>query len=155
MTWLLDVNVLIALIDPTHVGHEAAHQWFQRMNGSAWATCPLTENGVIRIVGHPKYPNSAGSPAAVAPIVAGLRDLPGHVFWPDDLSLVASDLVDAALLLTPGQVTDTYLLALAVAKGGRLVTFDRRLSTKAVRGGQAGRYLIDSASPMVPAEQQN
>jgi uncharacterized protein len=41
---------------------------------------PLTENGVIRVVGHPKYPNSAGSPTAVAPFVARLRALPGHVF---------------------------------------------------------------------------
>lgn len=145
MTWLLDVNVLIALIDPTHVAHEAAHRWFQGTNGEAWATCPLTENGVIRIVGHPKYPNSAGSPAAVAPIVAGLRALPGHVFWGDELSLVASDLVDPALIMTPGQVTDTYLLALAVSKGGYLVTFDRRLSTKAVRGGRAGLHVIDAA----------
>lgn len=155
MTWLLDVNVLIALIDPTHVGHEPAHQWFQSVNGSAWATCPLTENGVIRIVGHPKYPNSAGSPAAVAPIVAGLRALPGHVFWPDELSLVASDLVDPALVLTPGQVTDTYLLALAVSNGGRLVTFDRRLSTKAVQGGPSGLHLIDSASPMASIKRQS
>jgi toxin-antitoxin system PIN domain toxin len=145
VTWLLDVNVLIALIDPTHVGHEAAHRWFQGTSGAAWATCPLTENGVIRIVGHPKYPNSAGSPAAVAPIVAELRALPGHVFWGDDLSLVASDLVDPALIMTPAQVTDTYLLALAVSKGGRLVTFDRRLSTKAVRDGRTALQLIDAA----------
>jgi toxin-antitoxin system PIN domain toxin len=147
VTWLLDVNVLIALIDPTHIGHEAAHRWFQATNGAAWATCPITENGVIRIVGHPKYPNSAGSPAAVAPIVARLRSLPGHVFWADNLSLVASDLVDPALLLTAGQVTDTYLLALAVSNGGRLVTFDRRLSIKAVRGGRAGVHLIDTTPP--------
>jgi toxin-antitoxin system PIN domain toxin len=149
VTWLLDVNVLIALIDPTHIGHDAAHQWFQGTNGAAWATCPITENGVLRIVGHPKYPNSAGSPAVVAPIVARLRALPGHVFWSDSLSLVASELVDPALLLTPGQVTDTYLLALAMSNGGRLVTFDRRLSTKAVRGGGAGLHLIDAAQPTV------
>jgi toxin-antitoxin system PIN domain toxin len=152
VTWLLDVNVLIALIDPTHIGHGAAHQWFQGTNGAAWATCPITENAVIRIVGHPKYPNSAGSPAAVAPIVARLRDLPGHVFWADSLSLLASALVDPALLLTPGQVTDTYLLALAVSNGGHLVTFDRRLSTKAVEGGRAGLHLIDATAPNMPAQ---
>jgi toxin-antitoxin system PIN domain toxin len=146
VTWLRDVNVRIAPIDPTHIGHDAAHRWFQA-NGSAWATCPITENGVIRIVGHPKYPNSAGSPAAVAPTVAQLRALPGHVFWADNLSLVASDLVDPALVLTPAQVTDTYLPALAVSKGGRLATFDRRLSTKAVKGGRAGLHLIDAALP--------
>jgi predicted nucleic acid-binding protein len=95
VTFLLDVNVLIALIDPTHVGRDAAHRWFRTTGAASWATCPLTENGVIRIVGHPKYPNTVGSPAAVAPIVLGLRALSGHIFWRDDLSLVGSDLVDA------------------------------------------------------------
>jgi toxin-antitoxin system PIN domain toxin len=145
VTYLLDVNVLIALIDPTHVGHEAAHRWFATIGASSWATCPITENGVLRIVGHPRYPNSAGSPAAVAPIVARLRALPGHAFWHDDLSLVTADLVDAAQIATPAQVTDTHLLALAIARGGQLATFDRRLSTKAVRRGKAALHIIDGA----------
>ena len=143
MTYLLDVNVLIALIDPAHVGHEAAHDWFRRVGARSWATCPITENGVVRIVGHPNYPNSVGSPARAAPIVSRLRALPGHVFWNDDLSLADCDLIDAGKILTPGQVTDTYLLALAVFNQGQLATFDRRLSTKAVRGGNAGLHLID------------
>ena len=143
MTFLPDVNVLIALIDPTHVGHDAAHIWFGETGAASWATCSLTENGVLRVVGHPKYPNSAGSPAAVAPIIAQLRALPGHVFWKDDLTLIGSDLVDVDQIATPGQVTDTYLLALAVANKGQLATFDRRLSTKAVRRGRAGLHVID------------
>jgi len=142
VSFLLDVNVLIALIDPTHVGHEAAHRWFAARGAASWATCPLTENGVIRIIGHPKYPNSAGSPAAVAPIVARLRRLPGHEFWNDDLSLIASPIVDVARIATPGQVTDTYLLALAVAKRGHLATFDRHLSPSAVRQGKAALHVI-------------
>lgn len=101
---------------------------------------------MLRIVGHPKYPNSAGSPAAVAPIVAALRALRGHVFWPDDLSLVGLERVDPAAIRTAAHVTDTYLLALAVTKGGRLVTFDRRLSTTAVKGGRAGLFVIDAAA---------
>ena len=141
--FLLDVNVLIALIDPAHVGHDAAHRWFEAEGSRNWSTCPLTENGVVRIVGHSKYPNSPGSPAAVAAIVARLRALPGHVFWPDDISLVGAEHVDPTQILTSGQVTDSYLLALAVAHGGRLATFDRRLSTKAVRRGKAGLRVID------------
>ena len=101
MTYLLDVNVLIAPIDPAHVGHEAAHGWFGAAGAIAWATCPITENGVLRIIGNPKYPNSVGSPAAVAPIVARLTALPGHVFWGDDISLVRSDLVDPARITIP------------------------------------------------------
>jgi hypothetical protein len=142
VTFLLDVNVLIALIDPTHVGHDAAHGWFEERGRLAWATCPLTENGVIRIVGHPKYPNSPGSPAAVSTVVRGLRTLPGHVFWPDDISLMADSRVDPEKILTPGQVTDSYLLALAVAHGGRLATFDRRLSTRAVSGGREALHIL-------------
>jgi toxin-antitoxin system PIN domain toxin len=142
VTWLLDVNVLIALIDPSHVSHDAAHRWFAATGSASWATCPITENGVLRIVGHPGYPNSPGSPAAVAPILMGLRALPGHVFWRDDLSLVEADIVDTAAILLPAQVTDTYLLALAVANGGQLATFDRRLSSKAVRGGRAALHVI-------------
>jgi toxin-antitoxin system PIN domain toxin len=142
VTFLLDVNVVIALIDTTHVGHDAAHRWFEDEGRLAWATCPLTENGVIRIIGHPKYPNSPGSPVVVAGIVSQLRTLPGHVFWPDDISLIGVEHIDPGQILTSGQVTDTYLLALAVAHGGRLATFDQRLSVRAVRGGKAARHLL-------------
>lgn len=141
MIALPDVNVLIALIDPAHISHDAAHRWFEEGRAD-WATCPITENGVIRIVGHPKYPNSPGSPAKVAEIVSRLRSLGGHIFWPDDLSLVDTDLILPAAVLTSGQVTDTYLLALAVKRGGRLVTLDRRLSTKAVRGGSEALQVL-------------
>jgi predicted nucleic acid-binding protein len=127
--------VLIALIDPAHI-------WFMTTGAASWATCPMTENGVLRIVGDPKYPNSVGSPAACAPILAGLVGLPGHVFWADAISLRQDGLVDVAQIMTPGQVTDSYLLALAVFNGGKLATFDRRLSVKAVRGGRAGVCLI-------------
>ena len=96
---------------------------------------PDYENGVLRIVGYPKYPNSAGSPAACAPILAGLVGLPGHVFWADAISLRQDGLVDAAQIITSEQVTDSYLLALAVSNGGKLAMLDRRLSTKAVRRG--------------------
>jgi uncharacterized protein len=135
--FLLDVNVLIALVDPNHIHHDAAHEWFQDEGHPAWATCPLTENGLLRIVGHPRYPNSPGSPAAVAHLLVGLRALPGHQFWADDTSLTDPARVAVDRLLVSSQVTDTYLLSLAVARGGYLATFDRRLVTNAVRGGDA------------------
>ncbi len=144
MTYLLDVNVVIALIDPAHVSHDAAHSWFEDRGHSAWATCPLTENGVVRIVGHPKYPGAPGSPTAVAAIVAKLRALPGHVFWPDDISLVGDARIDPTQILTSGQVTDIDLLGLATAHGGQLATVDRRLSTHAVKGGKAALHLISN-----------
>ncbi|WP_131120277.1 TA system VapC family ribonuclease toxin [Lichenihabitans psoromatis] len=142
MTFLLDVNVLVALIDPGHVAHDAAHRWFEEEGATDWATCPLTENGVIRIVGHPRYPNTPGSPAAVAAIVIKLRGLPGHSFWKDDLSLVDSDRINVARIFTSAQVTDTYLLALAGAHGGVLTTLDRRLSTAAVKNGKGALHYM-------------
>lgn len=145
MTFLLDVNVLIALLDPAHVAHDAAHAWFVREGAASWATCPITENGVLRIVGHPRYPNSLGSPAAAVPTVLALRRLPGHVFWGDDLSLIGSDHVDAEQIRTPGQVTDTYLLALAAARRGKLATFDRRLTTRAVHSGKTALFVIPNS----------
>ena len=142
MTYLLDVNVLIALIDPAHVQHDAAHDWFAKQGKKSWATCPLTENGVMRIVGHARYPNSPGTPAAVAQLMTGLCELPGHVFWPDDISLLDTKILDASRLLSSAQVTDSYLLVLAIAHDGKLATFDRRLVVDAVRGGKKGLQLI-------------
>jgi toxin-antitoxin system PIN domain toxin len=142
VTFLLDVSVLIALIDPTHVAHDAAHLWFADTGMQSWATCPLTENGVIRIVGNPRYANSAGSPAAVIPILVELCALPGHVFWGDDISLLDPNIADASQIATAAQVTDSYLLALATAHGGTLATFDRKLSVKAVRNGRASLHVI-------------
>jgi len=140
--FLLDINVLIALIDPTHVQHDRAHAWFQSKGQKAWATCPLTENGVLRIVGHPRYPNSPGSPSAVAELLAVFWELPGHASWPDDVSLLDSANVDATRLLDSAHLTDSYLLALASLHGGRLATFDRRLLTDAVIDGDKALHVI-------------
>jgi hypothetical protein len=110
VTFLLDVNVLIALIDPAHVAHEDAHIWFASPGHTSWATCPITENGVLRILSNPKYPNSPGSPAVVAEIVRKLRGLPSHCFWAEDFSLIESSAINVSRILTAAQVTDTYLL---------------------------------------------
>ncbi|MGC2399213.1 MAG: TA system VapC family ribonuclease toxin [Acidobacteriaceae bacterium] len=140
--FLIDVNVLIALIDPAHVQHDRAHEWFAAAGRHAWATCPVTESGVLRIVGHPRYPNSPGSPAAVAEMLADLCTLPGHDFWPGDISLLDAKRVDASRLLDSAQVTDSYLLALAGAHGGQLATFDRRLVTDAAVNGARALHVI-------------
>lgn len=144
MPFLLDVNVLIALLDPSHIQHDTAHEWFGTQGRHAWATCPSTENGVLRIVGHIRYPNSPGTPAAVAELMKEFCALPGHTFWADDISLFDTEKLDIARLLNSAQVTDSYLLALACAHGGQLATFDRRLVTDAVRNGIKGLHLIDS-----------
>jgi hypothetical protein len=138
----LDVNVLIALVDPAHVQHDQAHDWFARAGRKHFATCPLTENGLVRIVGHPKYPNSPGPPSAVMPALASLRGLAGHEFWPDSLSIAEPEFFATALLSSHTRVTDSYLLALAHSNGGRLATMDQKLATEAVPEAKAALELI-------------
>lgn len=140
--YLLDVNVLIALIDPAHIQHDPAHKWFARAGHKGFATCPLTENGLIRIVGNPKYPNSVGPPSVVLQSLVAIRGLPGHQFWPDDLSIADAAFFAPELLTSHTRVTDSYLLALAHANRGRLATMDQKLATEVVHGGRRALELI-------------
>lgn len=141
-TFLLDVNVLIALVDPAHVQHDHAHGWFSRAGHKSFATCPLTENGLVRIVGHPRYPNSPGPPSTVLPWLVAIRGLPGHSFWPDEISVADGAYFAPSLLSSHARVTDSYLLALAHAKGGLLATMDQKLATEVVPAGKASLELI-------------
>ena len=145
MTVLLDVNVLVALMDPRHIFHDVAHAWFGSRTDD-WATCPVTENGTIRVISHPRYPNSTATASAAAELVVRLRELPGHTFWADSVSLVDTGVCDLSRLTTSGQVTDSYLLALAVAHSGRLATFDGRLATSAVPGGDTALLVLGAGS---------
>jgi uncharacterized protein len=140
--YLLDVNVLIALVDSSHLHHEVAHQWFGRVGRKSYATCPLTENGLLRIVGHPKYPNSPGPPSVVVDALSALRGQAGHMFWPDSISLCDGAFVDASLLTHHARVTDSYLLALARANKGQLATLDHKLAAEVVQEGKAFLALI-------------
>jgi len=142
MTYLLDVNVLVALLDQEHIFHESAQSWFMTEGGDAWATCPITENGLIRILGRATYPEGPGTPAAAAGLLKGMRRLAGHSFWPDEFSLFSHPSIRLSAIATAAQVTDTYLLALAVHRGGKLATFDRRLSPAAIAGGADALALI-------------
>ncbi|MBX3141434.1 MAG: hypothetical protein KF875_11825 [Trueperaceae bacterium] len=142
---LPDVNVLIALLDPLHVHHDRAHAWFAEARRAAWLSSPTTQNGVLRIVSHPKYPNHQ----PLQTVLESLRSLLSvgrHRFVADDQSVLGSagrgQLVTPERLATSAQVTDTYLLALAAANEAKLATFDRRMFTGAVRGGDEARYLI-------------
>jgi uncharacterized protein len=142
VTFLLDVNVLVALVDSAHVSHDAAHDWFAREGRRDWATCPITENGLVRVIAHPKYPNAVSTAADAIALLTQLVSLPGHVFWTADVALRDANRFRAPNLLTSGQVTDSYLLALAVSRGGKLATLDRRLSAVAVHRGAESLYLI-------------
>lgn len=142
MIYLLDVSVLIALFDSEHVNCRLARDWFKRLDGGPWATCPITENGVLRIMGSRSYPGSPGSPASVAVFLEALIARGGHVFWPDSISMRDATVVTPDRLLTSAQLTDTYLLALARANEGQLATLDRRIVTSAVPDGSRHLHLL-------------
>lgn len=142
MIYLLDVNILIALIDPTHVHALRARRWFEQNAAGGWATCPLTENRLLRIVSNPRYPNAVASPAVAMASLIAMKKVPQHHFWADDISLTDSLRVDPDRLLTSAHLTDVYLLALAVAHGGRFATLDRRMMSIAVAGGAAALHVI-------------
>ncbi|HEX6016925.1 MAG TPA: TA system VapC family ribonuclease toxin [Burkholderiaceae bacterium] len=141
-TYLLDVDVLIALVDPAHVQHDRAHDWFSKVGAKSFATCPITENGLLRIIGHPKYPNSPGPPSAVAPALAAIRGLPGHAFWPDSISIANERYLDPASLSSHSRVTDGYLLALARANKGRLATMDAKLASEVAAAARSALELL-------------
>ncbi|WP_413709588.1 TA system VapC family ribonuclease toxin [Rhizobium sp. Rhizsp82] len=142
MSYLLDVNVLIALVDSNHEHHDPAHRWFEK-NRDGWATCAITENGLIRIVSNPRYPNSTNSPVVVAEMLAALKALPGYEFWPEAISILEGSVFRPNQLRSYQQITDTYLLGLAVRNRGHLATFDRHISTNAVIGGSSALYQIE------------
>ena len=139
-TYLLDINLLIALSDPMHIHHESAHRWFAEKGQQDWATCPITENGFIRIVSHPNYPNRPGDVATVLAIFRRLCEARGHHFWSEDISIL--QIVEPDVIITHAQLTDVYLLGLSVHKRGKLATFDRRIMTDAVRKGRKALELI-------------
>ena len=144
MIHLLDINVLIALCDPGHPHAAAARRFFASgLARNGWATCPLVENGFLRILGHRNYPGGPGSPQAARPILAGLVSTPGHQFWADDLSLTATDVFPG--LPPSDDLTDLYLLGLAVRHGGRFATFDANIKAALIPGGPAACLLIPTS----------
>jgi toxin-antitoxin system PIN domain toxin len=139
-TALLDVNVLLALFDAAHVAHAQTGRWLLG-NPTRWATCAITENGFARIRANPSYP----SPIPVAQSLAQLeraRESAEHEFWPCDVSLADPATVDRSRLLTGSATTDAYLLALAVRHGGRLVTFDQRITLESVPGARPDHLVV-------------
>ncbi len=133
MRALLDVNVLIALLDAGHIHHGLAMAWLEKNICHGWASCPLTQNGCIRIMSQPNYPGSVVA-AQVADRLAEAANGSGHEFWPADVNLLSDDIFHWDRVLGHRQITDVYLLALAMRHGGRFVTFDRRIVLDAVQG---------------------
>lgn len=142
MRALLDINMLLALSDTSHPLHVRAQRWRQpELSKYGWASCPLTQNGFVRISTQRRYSDPKTMAEALA-ILQRLVARPDHEFWPDELSILDKTHVDHTRLLGPKQITDVYLLALAVKHGGRFVTLDRGISHKAAVGGRTENLVV-------------
>src|SRR3989442_8098645 len=119
---LPDINILLALVDPVHAHHDTASQWFADASQRGWATCPLTENGFIRILASPAYPGVRLAPAdTVALLETTLQNHAStHRFWPDSISLRDRTLFRPERILGHQQITDVYLLGLCQRNDGTL-----------------------------------
>ncbi|MBA2435874.1 MAG: PIN domain-containing protein [Verrucomicrobiota bacterium] len=143
MRALLDLNVLIALLDADHVFHQRAHSWWATNAGQRWASCPLTENGLVRIMCHPGYSQSLRlAPSQLIRLLQDFVAQSDHEFWPDNLSLRDTAHFMADRIHGGRQVTDIYLLGLATSHQGRLVTFDESIPITAVSRAKSRNLLV-------------
>ncbi len=140
MRALLDVNVLIALLDAAHTQHTQARAWLQGNIVQGWASCAISQNGLVRIISQPAYPQSV-SPLQAAELLRSATATSHHEFWPDDVSLLDGKRFDMTRLHGARQITDAFLLALAVKHRGRFVTFDTAVPVDAVRDAER-RHLV-------------
>ncbi|GAA4816063.1 TA system VapC family ribonuclease toxin [Nocardioides caeni] len=138
---LLDVNVLLALFDADHADHRRAWDWLRSDIGAGWASCPLTQNGFVRIISQPRYPNAIPTGRAIA-LLSEAAATEHHEFWPDEVSVLDGDTIRRDRVHGPGQLTDLYLLATAVARGGRFITFDDGIPLSAVRRARPENLVV-------------
>ena len=141
MSDLPDVNILIALVDDEHAHHRKASDWFESNQRQEWATCPITQNGCLRIVSQPRYSNSM----SIVEAMRRLNELTGtttHQFIADDISLLTEGVIDRGEVIGHRQLTDVYLLALAVAHGLQFVTLDRGVRMESVRGASEEHLVV-------------
>ena len=127
--FLLDVNVLIAMAWPTHRDHQKVHEWLARHARDGWATCPLTQTSFVRILSNPAFSANALTPTDALTLLQANLAHPAHRFWADEVSMIDSLKLLAQKLAGHQQVTDAYLLGLAIHKRGKLATMDRAVRT--------------------------
>jgi len=126
---LLDVNVLVAVTQPTHEHHRPASTWLRAQQASGWATTPLTELGLVRLSCHPRVTSPPLTPMEAIELLRALTAGPGHRFWPDELP-VGEEALDWTTVRTHREVTDVRLVSIARSNAGRLATFDVKLARR-------------------------
>ncbi len=130
---LADLNVLMALTDENHLHHARTVEWLDGPGGHNWGVCALTAAGFLRLATNPRIRSASIEEAC--DVLATLIDHPGYRFWPivDDWATLAAPFLER--VYGHQQITDAYLLGLAVKEGGVLVTMD-----KAIRSLAGNRY---------------
>lgn len=141
MRSLLDVNVLLALFDRDHVDHERARSWLDMEIEHGWASCAITQNGFVRIISRPRYPNPI-TPNHAVDLLRRATRARHHRFWTGAVSIVDPAVVDPSRVHSSKHVTDAYLLALAVANSGRFVTFDQSIALTTVPGAKPEHLIV-------------
>ena len=141
MRALLDVNVLIALLDSDHTSHDVAMEWFAARAQEGWASCPITQNGCLRIMSNTSYPNALPVQAVMERLADACAEKV-HEFWSDGVSLLDPEVIDRTRIHGPRQLTDIYLLALAVEHEARFVTFDGQIPLTAVRKAKPKNLVV-------------
>lgn len=142
MTYLLDVNLLIALLWPTHEAHTRAQRWFAQNSHHGWATCAMTEAAFVRIVSNPIFSRRSTSPLDALKVLGGSLNHPSHRFWTADISVVDALAYCGKRLVGHQQVTDAYLLGLAIHKKGKLATLDSSLSSLLPRESAGLEHVV-------------
>ncbi len=134
------MNVLIALTEPGHVHTRRAQEWFNTSGKSDWGVCPLTEAGFLRVTTNPSYCPVPRSMEQAMAILQMMKDYPGYLFWEIEESWVTLTAPFAVRIFGHQQVTDAYLLGLAIKKDGVLVTFDSAIQRLA--GSEFSRNVL-------------
>ncbi len=141
MTFLLDLNLLLALAWPSHVHHDPAHSWFDREASPGWATSPLTQLGFVRLSSNPAFTSDAVSPTEALSLLQDITAMDGHEFWPDDVDCMSAAFANGMQITGHRQVTDAYLLSLARKRSGCLATLDRRMNWLLPRSDRPNPHL--------------
>ena len=147
MVALLDVSILIALFDASHVHHQVSHDWFEDQRSSGWATCPLTENGFIRVASSPLLFDPPKRPAEAVEELRAFCESGHHYFWPDAVSITDAKIFRQEMIRGHKQVADIYLLGLATTRDGALATLDQSVSLAGVKGATQKNLIVISAAP--------
>jgi toxin-antitoxin system PIN domain toxin len=138
--YLLDLNVVVALTDDEHEHYARAHRWISTLSGDSWGTCPLSDAGYIRLATSPAAGVGSGSFTAAVAVLADLAMRPGYCFWPITERWAELTAPFATRIFGHQQVTDAYLLGLAIKEDGILVTFDKGIRYMA--GADFGRNVL-------------